>query len=99
ESHDETELARYVRARDAYGAWAASLRETTGIDVGHRKSGALEIARDEASLAKLRTRVEDHRARGLAAEMIDRPTNVERGVAADLAGAAFYPDEAQVDPP
>jgi len=101
ESNDDDELARFVAARDAYGAWAIALRETTGVDVGHRRSGALEIIRDDAALASARERVERHRARGLRAELLDRKgaLSVERAIADDVAYAAHYPDEAQVDPP
>src|SRR5687768_12388109 len=72
ESQDDDELGRFVAARDAYEAWALALREQTGIDVGHRRSGALEIIRDEGALAKARVRVDRHRARGLRAELLDR---------------------------
>lgn len=101
ESTDDDELATFVGARDAYGAWALSLREETGIDVGHRRCGALEIIRDDAALEAARARVERHRARGLRAEMLDRlgALAVERAIADDVQHAAFYPDEAQVDPP
>lgn len=101
ESHDDDELGRFVAARDAYEAWALGLREQTGVDVGYRRSGALEIARDEASLAGARERVERHRARGLRAELLDRKQAlaVERALGDDVVHAAHYPDEAQVDPP
>lgn len=101
ESQDDDELARFVKARDAYGEWAHSLRDQTGIDVGHRRSGALEIVRDDATLAEARARVERHRARGLRAELLDRKQAlaVERTLGADVLHAAYYPDEAQVDPP
>lgn len=102
ESHDDDdELARFVAAREAYAAWAVTLRETTGIDVGHRRSGALEIVRDEATLAGVRDRVERHRARGLRAELLDRKAAlaVERALGGDVLHAAHYPDEAQVDSP
>src|SRR5687768_17195801 len=72
ESHDDDELGRFVAARDAYEAWALTLRDQTGIDVGHRRSGALEIVRDEAALTIASERVEHHRARGLHAELLDR---------------------------
>src|SRR5579864_782427 len=70
ESKDDAELDAYVRARDAYAAWAAELREGTGIDVGHRKSGALVLARHEQQLATLDALVRAHGARGLAAELV-----------------------------
>lgn len=101
ESRDEEELARFVKARDGYEAWALSLRDVTGVDVGHRRSGALEIVRDEGALVEARTRVERHRALGLRAELLDRvqALSVERALGPDVRYAAHYPDEAQVDPP
>jgi glycine oxidase len=101
ESHDDEELARFVVARDAYGKWAAVLRETTGIDVGHRQSGALEIIRDDGALAAARARIDRQRQRGLHAELLDRQgvLAVERALGDDVAFAAHFPDEAQVDPP
>lgn len=101
ESQDDDELAHFVKARDGYEAWARALREITGIDVGYRRSGALEIVRDERSLPLVRARVERHRAAGLRAELLDRPAAlaVERALGDDVVDAAYYPDEAQVDPP
>jgi glycine oxidase len=100
ESHDDAELDRYVRAREAYAAFARSLHEATGIDVGHRRTGALQIARDEARLAELSAIVEAQRARGLRAELLDAKgaRGVERSLG-EVEGAAWFPDEAQVDPP
>lgn len=101
ESRDEAELAQFVRARDAYAAWSVALRESTGIDIGYRRSGVLSIARGEASLARTRSDCDAHRARGLRAEFVDRAgaRAIERELSDDVAGAAYYPDEAQVDPP
>lgn len=98
---DDEELARFVEARDAYEAWAIALRDATGVDVGYRRSGALEIVRDDHALEQARARIERHRARGLRAELLDRKQTlaVERAVADDVAHAVHYPDEAQVDPP
>ncbi len=101
ESADDDELARFVRARDAYEGWTDSLRDATGIDVGFRRSGALALVRDETAMAAARARVERQRARGLRAELLDRSQAlaVERAIGDDVAGAAWFPDEAQVDPP
>lgn len=101
ESGGDDELARFVRARDAYEAWTTSLRAQTGIDVGFRRSGALALVRDEASMDAARARVERHRAQGLRAELLDRTQAlaIERALGDGFVGAAWYPDEAQVDPP
>src|SRR5690348_9704140 len=48
ESHEPSDaVATFVRARAEYGAWAEKLRALTGIDIGHRVSGVLRIARSE----------------------------------------------------
>jgi len=101
ESKSDAELDTFVRARDAYAAWAVELREATGIDIGHRRSGVLSIARDEATLASMREAAAAQRARGLRAEVLEpaQARTIERELAADIAGAAHYADEAQVDPP
>lgn len=101
ESRDEDELARFVRAREAYASWALALREATGIDIGHRRSGVLAVARTEHDLARARGDVDAQRSRGLRAELVDAAgaRKIEREVSEHIAGAAYYPDEAQVDPP
>jgi glycine oxidase len=101
ESRDEEELASFVRAREAYAGWAVALREGTGIDIGHRRSGVLALARTGAELARLQATVEVQRAAGLRAELVDAAgaRKLERELTHAIVGAAHYPDEAQVDPP
>jgi glycine oxidase len=101
ESRDDGELAKFVAAREAYGAWAVALREATGIDIAHRRSGALSLARTEAELVRTRKLVEAQLGKGLRAELVDgaRARTIEPELCERLAGAAYFPDEAQVDPP
>ncbi|MBX3204381.1 MAG: FAD-dependent oxidoreductase [Labilithrix sp.] len=102
ESKSDDERAMFVRARDGYAAWATELRELTGVDVGYKKSGVLELATHGDELARLARVVGESRAAGLRAEMVDvaGALAIERELAAsELAGAAWFPDEAQVDPP
>lgn len=101
ESKDDEERARYVRARGAYAGWAEELRALTGIDIAYRKSGVLELASSDAELAHLRERVTSNLAAGLNAEMVDAAgaRALEPLLTAEIAGAAWFPDEAQVDPP
>ena len=101
ESRDEEELDRFVAAREAYATWSGVLREATGIDIAHRRSGVLSIARSEVEVERLRANVEAQRGHGLRAELLDatKARSIERELTPDLAGAAYYPDEAQVDPP
>lgn len=101
ESKDDAEQALFLRAREEYPKWAAELRDASGIDIGYRRSGALKLAMtsDEAELLKVR--VDKDRAFGLRAELLDSAAAcaIERELAPNIAGAAWYPDEAQVDPP
>jgi len=101
ESRDEAELVQFVRAREAYSGWAIALRETTGVDIAHRRSGLLSIARTEKDLERARHDVDAQKAWGLRAELVDgaRARTIERELCEGIAGAAYYPDEAQVDPP
>jgi len=101
ESSSDEERALFVRARDAYVTWAAELRERTGVDIGHRKTGILELATTDEELATLAPLVEASRSSGLRAELVNGSgvLEIERELSPKLAGAAWFPDEAQVDPP
>lgn len=101
ESKDDAERELFVRAREGYGAWAAELRDVSGVDIGHRRSGALEIAVSAEEAEKLRARVEADRAFGLRAELLDPAAarKVEPELSPEIAAAAWFPDEGQVDPP
>lgn len=101
ESKTAEERTRYVRAREEYVAWSAELRESTGIDVGFRRSGVLELAESAGALDALRAGVDAQRSEGLRAELLDAAgaRAVEPELATTIAGAAWFPDEAQVDPP
>jgi glycine oxidase len=101
EAGSPDELATYVRARDGYAGWAAELRERTGVDIAHRRSGALDVATTEAELPKLAELVASSRAAGLRAELLDSRAalDIERELSPSLAGAAWFPEEASVDPP
>lgn len=101
ESHTAEERARYVRAREGYARWAEELKASSGIDIGYRRSGIVQLVEDADSLASLDLQLAPHRAEGLRAEIVD-PAGaraIEPHIGADIAGAAWFPDEAQVDPP
>src|SRR5439155_12743714 len=95
----ETELFR--RARDGYRAWAESLRTETGIDVGYKQCGALQIAMNDGDAEALRARGAEQVRLGLTAEIVDgaRARTIEPALADRIAYAAHFPDDAQVDPP
>jgi len=101
ESHATPELRRtYAEARALYPAWAAALRESTGIDIGYRKCGVVRIALDEASTLGLKEEVRAHRAEGLSAELLGAAdvALVEPEVTPDVLGGIHFPDDAEVDP-
>jgi len=101
EARTPAELDAFVRARESHATWAEALREATSIDVGHRRSGVLAVARHERDLDGMRANVEAQRARGLRAEVLDArgARSVEPELTDALVGATYFPDEAQVDPP
>ncbi len=90
-----------MRARDGYAAWAKALEDETGISVGHRVSGVLRVAHDAEELADLGALVRDHTGEGLRAELLDPEgaRRVEPALSPAVFGAAYFPDDAQVDPP
>lgn len=98
--HDD-DAALFVRARDGWKAWAQSLREVSGIDVGYRVSGVLRVARDEPERAEIVSDAEWHVRRGLRASLVDAPhvREIEPELARDIVAGLHFPDDAQVDPP
>ncbi len=102
ELHESLEDARlFAQAREAWRTWAVALREASGIDVGWRASGVLRVARSEPECAAVAREVAWQTKQGLRAEWLDgrRAREVEPALAHDVAGAAHFPDDAQVDPP
>jgi glycine oxidase len=97
----EREAETFVRARDAWGPWARALRERTGIDVGHRISGVLRVARTDVERGELAKEVAWQAARGLRAELLGtaEARKVEPELHPEILAAAHFPDDAQVDPP
>jgi len=96
----EEDVALFLRAREAWNTWAPELRDKSGIDVGHRKSGALRVGRTESQSDQIAAEVAWQSARGLRASFLDARAarEVEPELADDIRGAAYFPDEAQVDP-
>ena len=91
----------FARARAAYADWARELRARTGIDIGHRVSGLLSVAMGEDEQRELARAVDWQRAQGLRAELLTdgEARRVEPELGPGIRAAAYYPDEAQVDPP
>jgi glycine oxidase len=97
----DEEADLFVRARDAWASWATALRHASGIDVGWRRSGVLRVASSEEEAAELAREVTWQTERGLHAELLDgrRAREVEPELAERIVAAAYFPDDAQVDPP
>ena len=96
---DEIELFRRARAR--YAEWAEQLRAETGIDVGYKRCGALQIARTDGDALALAQKVAEQKHAGLVAEIVDGKgaRAIEPALADAISCAAHFPEEAQVDPP
>lgn len=88
----ETQLAR--RSAELWPEFAAEIEAQTGIALGYARSGTLMVAQSDAELSALAARYDGAGiARLSAAEVRAR----EPMLGADIAGALFDPDEAQVD--
>jgi glycine oxidase len=96
----EEDVALFLRAREAWSTWAPALRDKSGIDVGYRKSGALRVGRTDVQRDEIAGEVAWQAARGLRASRLDgrAACEVEPELATDITAAAYFPDEAQVDP-
>ena len=95
-------FALFRRAREAYGAWAEELRAASGgIDVGYRRSGVLQLAWNEREHAELAAAVRWQTAAGARAELLEGAAAraIEPELSSRAVAAAYFPDDAQVDPP
>jgi len=102
ELHGRAEdAAIFLRARDGWKTWAQALREASGVDVGHKVSGVLRVAKDEPERADLAREAAWQAGQGLRASLLDaaQAREVEPAIAPDVVAALHFPDDAQVDPP
>ena len=84
-----------------YPEWSAILAEETGIDVGYRRSGGVEVACSGNEEQDLRSSAGHWRIDGVAYERL-APGDFERVEPAlnpELAAAYFLPDQAQIRNP
>jgi glycine oxidase len=90
-----------VRARTGWAAWATRLREASGIDVGYRNTGVLRVACTAAEGDELVREVAYQGTLGLEARLLDgsQARVVEPQLAPSVVAAAYFPRDAQVDPP
>ncbi len=97
---DAAMLALGVRARDLYDGLAAELADTTGIDIGLWRDGALTVAFDDDRAAALEATVARQRQAGLVCDWLDGAEVRERwpGAAGGCHGALFAPEDGALDP-
>lgn len=88
-----------LRSRALYPAFAAELRELAGIDVGHARSGLLDVALDEADEQSLVARRAWQSARGLRAELVTdgRLHELEPALGPAVRSGLWLPDEGHVN--
>ena len=100
ESGDERLLPLAVRGRDLYLTLAASLKDTTGVDIGCQPLGIATMAFDDAEAEALFELVAEQRQAGLRCDWLERADLDERwpGVAPAARGALYAPEDGCLDP-
>ncbi len=100
EPTDEHLLPLAVRGRDLYEDLAASLKDTTGLDVGFLHTGIATVAFDEERAAALFELVAAQRQAGLRCDWLEAAELHERwpGAAPAARGALFAPEDGSLDP-
>jgi glycine oxidase len=88
-----------LRSRALYPSFAVELRELSGIDVGHAKSGLLEVALDEEQERGLLARRVWQQARGLRSELLGaaEARAAEPHLGPAVRSALRLPDEGHVN--
>jgi glycine oxidase len=88
-----------LESRARYAAFAEELEALSGLPVGYRPCGLLDLAFDEAAAGALESLVTVQRTRGLRAERLSArdARALEPALGAEPRGAALFPDDAQVD--
>lgn len=100
ESADQRLLPLAVRGRDLYQDLDASLKDTTGLEIGFRPVGIATFAFDDAHAETLFELVAEQRQAGLRCDWLDRADLDERwpGVAPEAHGALYAPEDGCLDP-
>src|SRR3954471_5165573 len=82
-----------------YPQFVAELKEITGLDVGYRREGAIEILFSPDAERELSTLIALHRGLGLTTETLalDEARKLEPALGREARAAALLPDEASVD--
>jgi glycine oxidase len=84
-----------------YPGWSTVLEEETGIDIGYRRSGGVDVAWTELEEDELLAKSGRWRAEGIAYERLPRSdfARVEPALNPELRAAYYLPDRAQVRSP
>ena len=90
----------YRDAHALHAELARQLREETGLDVGWRALGGIDLAFGDAEVEEARSRLRD-RGRNCRWEWLDhdRVRRLEPKVSFDVSGGVYFPDDHRVDPP
>jgi glycine oxidase len=90
-----------VASRALYPAFAATIRELTGLDVELRPCGLLRPAFSSNELAAFEADAAWHEESGLRVERLDAAAARARepALSDEVQGALLFPDELRVDPP
>jgi glycine oxidase len=89
-----------LRSRAMYPAFAAELRELTGMDIGYKLCGLIEIALDEEGEAALLDRQRWQAALGLKAEFLTaaQALKLEPALGPQVRAGLYLQDEGAVNP-
>ena len=100
ESADQRLLPLAVRGRDLYQDLDASLKDTTGLEIGFQPVGIATFAFDDAHTEALFALVAEQRQAGLRCDWLERADLDERwpGVAPEARGALYAPEDGCLDP-
>jgi glycine oxidase len=92
-------LALNVESARRYPDFAAELTTTTGIDIGYRECGTVQVAWDAADLAELRALHEFQATLGVASRLLTggELRDAEPALAAGLPGGLYAAGDHQVD--
>ena len=101
EPDDEALLALAIRGRETYEPLAASLKDTTGIDVGFWRDGIASVAFDEAGVERLRGMAAWQRQMGLSCRWLEaaEARDAWPALAPDALGALLAAEDGAIDPP
>src|SRR5574341_1065747 len=85
---------------DRYEAFAREVEALSGMSVGYRKLGTLEVALDDAHAKVLAARAEKMQRHRLPVEVLDDAAvrKLEPALSPEARGALFFPGEASLDP-